>query len=195
MNSFFVSQKKKYKPSAAIAKDVILPEPGSSKSSSQVKGAKLFSIRKANINDAVKIKNLHVASIQQVCASDYTSDQIEVWASNKRVSDYRQAIATGEEIMFVAERGDRVVGFVGIRSDEVRALYMHPKYLKQGIGLALLMFAEEQLKKSGIKTARLSATLNAQNFYLKHGWKVSDGPTSITIGIVSAPCVSMYKNL
>ncbi len=157
--------------------------------------AKSFSIRKANPNDAVKIKNLHVASIRQVCASDYTSEQIEVWASSKKVNDYRQVMKIGEEIMFVAELGHRLAGFLCIRSDEVRALYVHPKYLTQGIGLTLLMFAEKQLKETGIKTARLSSTLNAENFYRKHGWKVSDGPTSVTIGNVSAPCVSMCKNL
>jgi GNAT superfamily N-acetyltransferase len=154
-----------------------------------------FTIRKASLSDTVKIKNLHVASIQEVCAADYSSEQIEAWSSKKNAAGYRRAMTVGGESMFVAEIGNRVAGFVSIRHDELHALYIHPKYIKKGIGLALLTYGEKQLKKSGIKQARLGSTITAEKFYLNHGWKTSDGPTSVSIGDITIPCISMTKQL
>ena len=41
-------------------------------------------IRRATVDDAEAICDLHVRSIRGLCAADYTPPQIEAWASRKR---------------------------------------------------------------------------------------------------------------
>ena len=47
-----------------------------------------FLVRFATPADAEAICRVHVASIRESCAGDYTPQQIEAWAGPKRPEDY-----------------------------------------------------------------------------------------------------------
>src|SRR5215212_3823690 len=82
-----------------------------------------YQIRPATPSDADAICAVHVASIRGLCATDYTTEQIDGWAGAKHPDRYRQAMAEGER-MFVAEldssAGRVVIGLAGIHGNEVR---------------------------------------------------------------------------
>jgi predicted kinase len=70
-----------------------------------------------------------------------------------------------------ADMNNTIVGWVGIRSDEIFGLYVDPQLVNRGIGSGLLQLAEEIMLAAGINTARLEASWNAEAFYVKQGYK------------------------
>lgn len=159
-----------------------------------------FIIRKAKTTDAKKICDVHVASIQTLCAADYTLEQITAWCSNKIPERYQKAIADSNETIFVAEVQNKtldpnIVGWSSCRNNEVHAVYVAPGFSRQGIGTALLQELENELRSRGVLIAQLSATITAQTFYLAHGWELTEGPNSVVTAGVEIPCISMSKNL
>src|SRR5262245_5338587 len=100
-----------------------------------------FTIRPATSADAEAICRMHVESIRINCAADYTPEQIEAWAGPKRAEHYVDAMSHGE-IMFVAESQEKIVGFAALNGDEIKAVYVSPASIRQGIGRSLLQMIE-----------------------------------------------------
>jgi len=53
----------------------------------------------------------------------------------------------------------------------VQALYVHPQYSGNGIGIALLQDLESQAQSLGILELHLESSLNAVGFYVKAGYR------------------------
>ena len=74
-------------------------------------------LRRARVEDATKIRDLHVAAIRKTCAPDYTPEQILAWSANRNVDRYRWAMEEGGETMFVAVSENKIVGFSSCYDD------------------------------------------------------------------------------
>src|SRR4051812_35349674 len=98
-----------------------------------------MTIRRATIDDADAICDVHVRSIRGLCAADYTPEQIEAWAGRKKPELYSRAMSEGGETMFVAiDDAGRIVGFVAFKQAEIYGLYVAPEAVGRGAGSALL---------------------------------------------------------
>lgn len=150
-------------------------------------------IRRARVEDATKIRDLHVAAIRKTCAPDYTAEQIQAWSKDRKVERYRWAMEEGGEIMFVAVDQERVLGFSSCYDDEVCSVYVHPKFVAHGIGAMLLQAVEDEIKSIGYDEAFLNATLTAKNFYARYGWLDTGGLRSEERNGVGIPCIGMSK--
>ena len=150
-------------------------------------------IRRARVEDAIKIRDLHVAAIRKTCAPDYTAEQIQAWSKDRKVERYRWAMEEGGESMFVALDQNRVVGFSSCYDDEVCSVYVHPQYVARGIGAILLQVVEDEIRGTGYDEAFLNATLTAQNFYVRYGWVNTGGLKSEERNGVGIPCMGMSK--
>src|SRR4051794_20305404 len=99
----------------------------------------------------------------------FPDDEIRaVWA---------EALASQEVQTFIAESGGTSVGLVAIEGDYLRTLYVIPTAQRQGVGGALMDFAIERLKASGVRTAKLwtlEANARARSFYERRGWRLTD---------------------
>lgn len=124
----------------------------------------LADIRRATDADAEAITPVHVASIRTLCANDYTQQRIDAWAGWKSPDKYRKAMAAGE-LFFVAEVDGRVVGFSVLFGDEVKAVYLHPDRVGQGLGRKLLEAVEAEARSAGVTELKLTSTLTAVPFY------------------------------
>jgi putative acetyltransferase len=151
-------------------------------------------IRRARDEDAIKLRNVHVASIRTLCADEYTPEQIAAWIENIRPAGYRRAMADGE-LMFVAERRPRIMGFSSLLEDEVRAVYVHPCFARQGVGSMLLRAVEEEAQARGIAALRLDASLTAVPFYRSHGYQERGAARHWLPTGDPLPCVRMAKRL
>ena len=81
-----------------------------------------------------------------------------------------------DEEFFVA-RGDNLAGFVSISCDEVVKLYVSKFYRGGEVARSLLVFAEQQILKSGYGSAKLfcvAGNQRAERFYLREGWSLID---------------------
>ncbi len=75
---------------------------------------------------------------------------------------------------FVAEEGERVVGFyqlVALDSKEVEleAMFVDPDYLRNGVGVQLFTHATQVAKGHGFKIMKVQSDPNATDFYLRQG--------------------------
>lgn len=127
-----------------------------------------FMIRTANREDAPTIYAIHHTSLTTLCVTHYPLDTLRRWFSNKSVEGYYPAIDDGE--MFVCEADMTTMGFGHAIPGEVVAIFVHPDFAGQGVGRCLLRHAVEFASKDYDGPIKLSATLNAEPFYAKHGF-------------------------
>ena len=153
-------------------------------------------IRRATLDDADAICELHVRSIRELCAVDYTPAQVEAWAGRKRPALYREAMTDGGETMFVAvdDGGDRVIGFVAFKEAEIYGLYVAPESVRRGAGSELLDAAEAAMRLAGVTQVKFRSTLTALSFSLRRGYQRGDDAIARMSG-VEIPCVWMSKTL
>ena len=152
-------------------------------------------IRAALTSDVEAIAVVHAAAIREVCAQVYEPSQIHAWISGKTLERYRRAVA--EHPVFVAVHDGSVVGFSEFepKTEEVFAVYVHPAFLRQRVGSALLGALEKSAAEHGLSRLHLHATINAIPFYRAHGFEL-DAMTSFPLGAeASLACARMHKTL
>jgi GNAT superfamily N-acetyltransferase len=74
---------------------------------------------------------------------------------------------------YVAEVEGRIIGFVQVTYDWVRALYVTKDMQSRGVGAALIAKAEQHLRAKGVGLARVavaSAREEIVSFYSRYGW-------------------------
>jgi len=129
-------------------------------------------IREAIPNDALSIHQLHTASVRELCSSHYSAEAIDGWLKGRTPEGYR-GIAKKE--MFVIEKNKEIVGFSHVIPGVIVALFVHPKFSKEGIGTKLMNHAIMKARENWQDPIKLEATLNAQAFYEKFGFqKIKD---------------------
>jgi GNAT superfamily N-acetyltransferase len=155
----------------------------------------MFSTRRALPDDAVAIYDVHMSAIAKICASEYSNDEIAGWTAGKTSAGYLAPIAVND--FFVSTLETRVVGFSEFNpeSHEIQAVYVHPDYLRRGIGLMLLRRAEEAARSRTVSSVHLHATLNAVSFYQSSGYSFERFTTLPMRGGTLLRCAFMQKTL
>src|SRR5437763_10850538 len=95
-------------------------------------------IRRAVLEDAGGVYDVHSRAIREVCCSHYSRADVDAWAGRLFPGAHRDAIASRE--FFVALEANSILGFgqLNVDSSEVEAVYVHPTALRRGIGSQLL---------------------------------------------------------
>ncbi len=152
-------------------------------------------IRKATRKDTAAICRVHRASITRICSSHYAPEHIEVWAGARQPQDYENAVENAA--FYVAEEAGEVVGlsFLDRDSGEVHAVYVHPDFVRRGVGTALLAALEEEARLCDLSTITLNATLNSVSFYKVRGFSSLGETTNTLPSGVDVPCLRMEKRL
>ncbi len=127
-------------------------------------------IRTARESDAPTLHEIHTISVRELCRKDYSPDIIEGWLKNRSPEGYLRAISAGE--MYVAELDGQIVGFGHAVPGEVKAVFVHPKFSNQGIGISLAKHGIKLARSESPDVVRVEATLNARRFYEKLGFSV-----------------------
>lgn len=119
-------------------------------------------------------------------------------------ADYDEVLGFGE---LHAEAGDYLSGVAGRsasgctsegRSDavgEVRAVYVHPAFARQGVGSALYADLERWARERGVDSLGLWASLNAVGFYERQGFERVAEHDHEFDGDVAATVVEMRTEL
>ena len=152
-------------------------------------------IRRAVEADANRVWETHVSSIRELCFPYYSSAQIDAWAGRLRSGAHLDSIQAGK--IFVADQGGRIVGFGESEAErqEVRAIYVHPRSTRQGIGTFLFGRLKEELRGHGLSRAWLDASLPSVPFYSAMGCRrVEDRVHRLGSGVELA-CVRMVVDL
>jgi GNAT superfamily N-acetyltransferase len=72
--------------------------------------------------------------------------------------------------VWVFEIDGDIAGWISARANTIDGLYTSPPHAGQGIGSRLLAFVERELGERGHAEALLDASVNAESFYVQHGY-------------------------
>jgi len=152
-------------------------------------------IRRAVPDDAPAIYDVHLSAITNVCALDYSPEEIAGWVAGKTAAGYLPSIEAHD--FFVATVAARVVGFSEFdpETQEVSAVYVHPDYLERGIGATLLNEVEAAARARRVSSVHLHATINAISFYDACGYALAHMTILRLRGGASLRCAVMRKEL
>ncbi len=154
-------------------------------------------IREAVASDADAIQALHNHSFERLCAAHYSPAQMRAAAETFMPLDHRR-LTSGR--YYVTETAGRLIGSGGWGRDQrdavlahVRALYVHPEFLRMGVGRRLVAVAEARGKHAGCNAFAANSSLNAVAFYAALGYRVISERILTLKGDVAFPIVRMEK--
>jgi putative acetyltransferase len=157
-------------------------------------------IRGATADDARRILEVHRAAVFGTARVSYPAEILDAWAAVIDPDNVRQLahrMATRAELVVVADATDEIAGFGSIapETSELLAVYVCPGFGGCGIGSRLLATLEDLARHYQIRQLSLDASLNAEAFYLSHGYEaLAKGDHILRTG-VRMVCIKMRKVL
>jgi len=152
------------------------------------------------VDDAQGILKAHSAAVLRTASRQYASDILTAWAAPLDADNVRRMagiIASQSELVLVAEIEAKIVGFGSIvpKNSELRAVYVHPDFGREGVGSQILSALEDLARQHRLAELTMDASLNAEDFYLHHGFAVVEcGEHTLRTG-ARMRCVKMRKAL
>jgi GNAT superfamily N-acetyltransferase len=148
-----------------------------------------ITVRRATVSDARAIATIRVMSWRVAYDGLIPAALLERLnigiEAHRRAQNWPRYHADPRAVEFLALHGQRAVGWASVgacRDDdtgaairgELFALYALPSHWSKGVGHALMLAAEEQLRASRFRTASLwvlEGNERAAAFYERHGWR------------------------
>ena len=153
-----------------------------------------FRLRTATVEDVARIRKLIEASVRGLQAGDYSAAQIEGALATVFSLD-SQLIADGSYCVAVAESGE-LAGCGGwsfrktlyggdhqveailpekldpaVDAAKVRAIFVHPKFARMGLGSLILEAAEGAAVAEGFRRFEMGSTLTGVGLYTLKGYR------------------------
>lgn len=128
-----------------------------------------ITFRPARAGDGQATFDVTWRSVAGLATGHYSPDQIAGWMGRRTPEFYEGLIAEGR--MVVAERDGTVVAFVDAEPGEVTRLFVLPGEAGGGLGRRLLAIGIETARRGHDGPVRLEATINAADFYRRHGFR------------------------
>ncbi len=155
-------------------------------------------IRGARPVDAQAIIQVHFAAVHETASSFYPSAILAVWSREPDETRYqriRETILGGEVVVIVAEDQDGIAGFGCIvpKQNELRAVYVHPRASRKGIGTQIVRKLERAAMTRKVPFLQLDASLNAESFYRRCGYAALSRGTRRFASGEEMECVKMRK--
>ena len=142
--------------------------------------------------DGVAMCRLHRRSILLQAVRSYTPAIAHSWAEGLRPSGFAQAVEGGEQIEVAVVHG-AVVGFCGVKGDEIKGLYVDPAFTRLGIASGLTERALERIWRAGHDGARVIAALSGVPFYESVGFRPTDERLHATRGGLKMEVIDMAR--
>jgi putative acetyltransferase len=159
----------------------------------------LIRVRPGIESDAEGMSRVHFEAVRGTAVAFYPPAVIEGWAplvDEGRFEQFRRAISGQDELFFVADHSaEGVVGFgsIVVSSHELRAVYVHPRFGRCGLGSAILRELEQAAIVSGVPGLDVTSSVNAEKFYLRHGYEALGRSMHRSSSGVEMACVKMRK--
>ena len=138
-------------------------------------------VRPASPGDGQALYDVTARSIQGLGKQHYSDEQLSGWMGERTADYYEAMIEKGKA--FIAEERGEILGFVDADPGEVTRLFLLPEAAGRGLGARLLKLGLAAATKGHSGPVRVEATLNAQGFYERYGFKpIRNGHFSHGVG-------------
>jgi len=159
-------------------------------------------IRRAVPSDAEAIHRAHMTSIQEVCAKDYSPEEIRAWG-HRPFDEKKRLSAIKSDLVLVVEKSGSIEGYghirvlekEGVRLAHLFGLYLTPNIIGQNLGHALVDVMIEEAKAQKVKAVSLESTITAREFYRKMGFSEVGPETTVQVNGVPIRCYQMTMPL
>ena len=157
-------------------------------------------IRRACHGDAANIINAHRRSIRELCAKDYSSDQIAAWSQFNFQEEHWRKTMDRDFVWVISNNQDNIFGFGHLKfheksEAEIAGLYFVPEVTGQGLGIKIFMLMLDQCRNKNICSIHLTATKTAKAFYEKVGFKQIGPQSNLKISGKDIECFKMQQTL
>jgi ribosomal protein S18 acetylase RimI-like enzyme len=151
-------------------------------------------IRRASRDDANACWEIRRAAVMSQCAVAYPLDQLEEWTGGKASVAFANAV---EDHFHVAMVEGRVAGtgMVNLATGKIDAIFVHPDFMRRGIGAAMVAHLEALARARGLRQVMLDSTLNAAPFYRRLGFEGETVAQYRSPRGLCMDCVPMTKRL
>jgi len=124
-------------------------------------------IRRYQPNDCKELTELFYNTVHTVNASDYTKEQLDVWATGKvDLEKWNQSLQ--EHYSIIALDNEIIIGFGDIdKTGYLDRLFVHTDYQKNGVATAIC----NQLEQAVNGKIVVHASITAKPFFEKRGYK------------------------
>lgn len=122
--------------------------------------------------DLEDILQIFYDSIHNVCANDYTIEQLDAWAP-KEPDIYRWEASLNRNHTLVVEDHHQIIGFGDLgETGYLDRLYVREDYLHKGVATLILSQLEKYAKTKGIVFMNTAASITSKPFFEKRGFVV-----------------------
>ncbi|UJF23174.1 GNAT family N-acetyltransferase [Shewanella sp. OMA3-2] len=159
-------------------------------------------LRRASKADALPAFELRNLAILSQCVDCYGVDAMTKWTEGEMPAAYAEKLLNDGYVYVVdglpnAPEQQLIIatGMLDVSTGFIDALFVHPQYMKLGIGKLMLDHLELIAKASGLVFIALESTLNAADFYRKCGFNGNKKSVYHSPRGFDLDCVVMQKQL
>ena len=134
----------------------------------------LITIRELRRGEERLFLELHARSVRALAAKHYPPEVIDAWCVPANAKTIAAFIRNPDgELRLLAEVGGAVVGLGAFcaRDAELRACYVAPEGVRQGVGTALVREIERIALEHRLDRLELLSSINAEPFYASLGYE------------------------
>ena len=127
-------------------------------------------IRKYNKKDFERLKFIVHSTIKKSYATLYPEEAIEYFLEHHSKENMEKDIPKG--CTFILELEGKIIASGSIVGNEIKRLFVLPKYQGRGFGRKIMAKIEETALNNGIQKVKLCASLPSKDFYLALGYNI-----------------------
>ena len=153
-------------------------------------------IREANSSDYIVMDKIFRVSAKEFCSRSYNKQIIESWAGTSWPDRFCKNSESGDE-QYVFTISGKVVcfGSINLEQQTLVSLFVYPEQSGKGIGQSMLEFLVSRVISMNISVLKIDSSLNAVNFYQRHGFVEVGRSIYKTKNGVDMESVQMERNL
>lgn len=142
-----------------------------------------MNIRRATLSDLTEMQKMYAETIQSVCKSDYTPEQIEAWISGVKNKE-RWIEVIEKQFVLLAIIENQITGFGTLKDGNyIDFFYIHKDFQRQGIADKILNELEIEAKKHHSKIITSDISITAKPFFEKKGFTAKAEQKNIRLGV------------
>ena len=132
-----------------------------------------FAVRSFEVEDSEALGQVFYRSVREGAARRYTPAQVEAWSPAPPAGDVWCARLSAADTV-VAVRDDQPLGFMTLDAKGYLDLaFVVPEAMGAGVSDALYAVLEGRARASGFLTLTTQASLLAEPFFARYGWRVT----------------------